>query len=194
MNGQHKGYVKEHAEEVIGYQKDYWKENRTNLLERKAEYYVENKDEIKERKAEYYLLNSKYVKKKVKEYCTNNKEKVKVQKQKYFKSPEGKISKAKDKHRRRAANKQTECTLTAKQWKLIVERQGNKCNGYPTGSCNVVFTNENAPRRDHIIPVTKNGKFTFENTQALCNSCNCRKHNNLDYTNIVTWITPREES
>ena len=189
MNGQHKEYKEEHGEEIKQYFKEYWQENRSTLLERKAEYYVENKDEIKERKAEYYSLNSKYVKNKVKEYRENNVEIVKERRQRYFKTPSGKMAKARDKHRRRDCQKKTKCTLTLAQWNIILKRQENKCNGYPVGSCNVIFSKENPAHKDHIIPVTLEGPFTFENTQALCNSCNCRKHNKIDYSNLVSYLT-----
>jgi hypothetical protein len=189
MYGQNKVYVEEHREDVTDYIKGYHKENKDVISIRKAEYYVENKDEIKERKADYYTNNATRVKRKVKEYRDTNVEIVKERRKRYFKTPAGKMAKSRDKHRRRDAQKKTKCTLTLAQWNIILKRQGNKCIGYPAGTCNVIFTNDNPPKKDHIWPVSKDGPFTFENTQALCNRCNCRKHNKIDYANIVSYLT-----
>lgn len=34
---------------------------------------------------------------------------------------------------------------------------------------------------DHIIPIAKGGKSTFDNLQTLCHKCNCKKGANIDY-------------
>ena len=85
-------------------------------------------------------------------------------------------------HKRRDMAEMVDNSLTAEQWKIILENQNNKCN-----LCGCKFTKKNVPEQDHIIPLSRGGGLNFENTQALCNSCNSRKHANLDKGNILVW-------
>jgi len=34
---------------------------------------------------------------------------------------------------------------------------------------------------DHIIPLTRGGRHDEDNMQILCKSCNCKKHNSIDF-------------
>jgi len=86
------------------------------------------------------------------------------------------------------AAKETECTLTSEQWDTILKWQNYTCAGFPHGSCNKQFTLENQPTRDHIIPLSAGGGITFENVQALCRSCNTKKHTKKDKSLIVSWL------
>ena len=57
----------------------------------------------------------------------------------------------------------------------IYERDGYRCR-----CCGV--SEEYAPLEiDHIIPISKGGKSTYENLQTLCHKCNCEKGNKTFY-------------
>lgn len=117
-----------------------------------------------------------------------NPEKFKEILRRYQKTPEGKAASARACHRRRDAEKKTRCDLTDGQWKVIIEEQGNRC-----AHCGREFTEDLKPTRDHIVPVSKGGGLTYENVQALCQSCNSRKHDRpeeeLDYLKKIVTTT-----
>lgn len=81
-------------------------------------------------------------------------------------SPKGLHSRA----RRSSMERDGRSTLTLEQWNMILAIQGNMC-----GKCHKQFSESNKPHRDHIIPVVLGGALTFDNTQALCKSCNSSK-------------------
>ena len=61
-------------------------------------------------------------------------------------------------------------TLTGSEWKQIIREQGDVC-----AHCKQTFTSKFIPTRDHILPFSKGGYLTKENTQALCRRCNTSK-------------------
>lgn len=101
---------------------------------------------------------------------------------KYFSTPLGKSARIRGNHRYFSHKRVTECTLTFNQWNKIIENQGNKC-----AYCKKPFNSMRNPTRDHIIPLSKGGGLTFENVQALCQSCNSRKKDRLDKSKIISW-------
>lgn len=101
----------------------------------------------------------------------------------YRKSDRGKAAKARENHKRRINNNESKNTLTLAQWNKILDQQGNRC-----ATCKKPFNKKREATRDHIIPLSAGGGLTFENVQALCRSCNCKKHTTLDYNKILTWI------
>jgi 5-methylcytosine-specific restriction endonuclease McrA len=88
---------------------------------------------------------------------------------------EFKIICARRNHKRRAREEVTTADLTAAQWKIIIEQQGNRC-----AHCGCEFTADTMATKDHIIPVSKGGDLTFTNVQALCLPCNARKRDRLE--------------
>lgn len=76
------------------------------------------------------------------------------------------------KARRRSAirNAPLADTLNAADWWFILDCQDDCC-----ASCRRPFSESLPPARDHITPVVLGGRLTFENTQALCRSCNSSK-------------------
>ena len=149
----------------------------------------ENWNMKKEAMAQWVKRNCEYVKTKRKEYIATHREEIREMHRKYDKTPNGKNIAARKNHRRRLRNNEVECTLTLEQWEKIIADQKNKCV-----ICDKPFNTKRKATRDHIIPLSKGGGLTFENVQALCKSCNSKKHNSLDKQNIVTWFHPHPTS
>lgn len=98
-------------------------------------------------------------------------------KYKYNSDPEFKAKVRANNQRRAHAQRGTVSTLTHDEWKRIIQTQGGKC-----ACCKVVFSATTRATRDHVIPVAMGGGLTFENVQALCQSCNSRKSTRaIDY-------------
>ena len=105
-------------------------------------------------------------------YYNLNQEREKKRGLDYSKTPAGKARQARANHKRRVQNKENPATLTAAEWKEIIEEQNFKCN-----RCYKDFSNELPPTRDHIFPASKGGPLTRKNCQALCKPCNSSKGN-----------------
>ena len=61
-------------------------------------------------------------------------------------------------------------TLTGPEWKQILVDQGGLC-----AKCKSRFNSKLPPTRDHILPSSKGGYLTKENSQGLCRGCNSSK-------------------
>ncbi len=88
----------------------------------------------------------------------------------YRKTDAGKAMQARANHRRRIQTTSVSNTLTVQEWLAILEQQQYCC-----AACGEAFSDLLPPTRDHIVPVSKGGGLTAENTQALCKPCNSRK-------------------
>lgn len=89
----------------------------------------------------------------------------------YQDTPKGRESLSRGVHKRRGRLSTVEATLTAQEWEAIKARQNYRC----------LICGKETERltRDHIIPLSKGGRHTADNIQALCRSCNSRKNNRL---------------
>jgi len=78
--------------------------------------------------------------------------------------------------RKAARNVGTSATLTAYEWKAVVEYHGYKCY-----MCTTLLTTEpNQPNTitlEHILPLSRGGTSTKENVAPACFLCNCAKRN-----------------
>jgi hypothetical protein len=192
-------YRLSHKEEIKKWNRDYRLENIETYKEKDREYRETHKKEISERGKAYRALNREelieygreYRRTHEKEmrdwhaqYYIDNKEDIKLYKKQYASTPAGKQADILHSHRRRFAEANLKNTLTLKQWDKILEMQEYCCMG-----CKKQFCEEMPPTRDHIIPLTAPRKrlnlwcpgLTFGNTQALCKSCNSKKHNRMDF-------------
>jgi 5-methylcytosine-specific restriction endonuclease McrA len=175
-------YIESNRDRIALQRKDYRNRNKDKIKEGGVEYYALHRDEILEKRRN--ISNKTLVTTRRRGYIKHREERLERSKA-YQQSPQGKTILAGCRHKRRSAIKSIECTLTLSQWNKIIELQGNKCV-----LCGKSFTKKNPATRDHIIPlIPYNGPFTMENTQALHRSCNSRKRNKLDKSNIVVWIS-----
>jgi 5-methylcytosine-specific restriction endonuclease McrA len=151
---------------------------------RGKEYYNENKDKLKAIGCRYYSNNKDAVLIATKKYRDTHKEKISDYNKYYKTTPDGKENRSIAQIRRRTYTAGGKCTLTRKQWGVILEMQNNKC-----AYCNKEFTPEFKPTKDHIIPLSKGGGLTFGNVQALCGSCNSKKQANVDFLKMSILFT-----
>jgi len=96
-----------------------------------------------------------------------NSELVKERQKKYNLTINGKITRANKDHYYRNGSKDG---ITIEDWLEILKLQGNQCV-----LCNRSF-DEVKPTFDCIIPLSKGGRFTKDNVQALCKTCNAKKN------------------
>lgn len=171
-------------EKVAIYDKEYREKNKERIRAKKKKYRMQNKEKWFNSNKSWRDKNKEYVDTKNKKYYKENRDAILIQKSEYGRTPNGKIAASRHHHKRRAQSKETECTLTLDQWNRIIEIQENKCI-----ICGKKFTKKNPATKDHIIPLSKKGGLTFENTQAVHLPCNCKKRDKLDISNIVTWLS-----
>lgn len=77
---------------------------------------------------------------------------------------------------RRARQKNSEGTFTAKEWLALCEKYGNKC---------LCCGEKKKLTADHVVPLVKGGENYIRNIQPLCLSCNSRKGTKtIDYRTI----------
>lgn len=178
----------ENREAIIARVKKY---DATHQEQRRAnvrKYWELHKEERKQYYKDYRKKNYQDRVRKDREYYATHKDRVLETVKKYSKSPQGRIIAAKSRHTRRSRNNCVNRTLTLEQWNKILIMQNGKC-----ANCGRLFSCKNPPTKDHIIPLAKGGGLTFENTQALCKSCNCKKNDKIDVGKITTWIATQDE-
>lgn len=137
-------------------------EYRAAVLESNKRWNHEHREYLNAYAREYRSANPEAVAEYCRKWRLNNPEAVKM-------------LDARRAHRRRDAERKTRCDLKAREWKLILEQQDNRCK-----HCGREFSDDLKPTKDHIVPVSKGGGLTFDNTQALCLSCNTRKRDRLE--------------
>lgn len=132
-------YQEEHKEEIAAYKKAWTKANSSRTMFYRRAHYEQNREEV--------IARSK-------EWTENNFEKVKQ-------------FKANNSRKRRAAKHGSRGNFTAKEFKELCERYGNRCLG-----CGAVGV---ALEADHVIPLTSGGSDAIDNIQSLCGTCNRSK-------------------
>ena len=132
-------YQEEHNEQISKYKKRWSEENYERMAAYKRAYYEQNREEVIARSTEW---------------AENNLEKARQ-------------FKANNRRKRRAAKNASRGGFTAKEFKELCERYGNKC--LSRGAMGVTL------EADHVIPLTRGGSDDIGNIQPLCGSCNRRK-------------------
>jgi 5-methylcytosine-specific restriction endonuclease McrA len=143
-------YQEEHKEQIAEYKKAWTKANSARIAASKREYYERNREEVIARSTEW---------------AENNLERVRQ-------------FKANNRRKRRVAKNASRGSFTAKEFKELCERYGNKC--LSCGSMGVTL------EADHVIPLARGGSDDIGNIQLLCGFCNRRKFVSLvDYRMVA---------
>lgn len=176
-------YRENHKEEIKEQTRKYREEHKEAISKQRRGHYQVHREDIlkiakgryeryKETRGKYRKAHRKSILKKQRTYYS-----------KYRLTLNGKAARNRSHHKRRAQQRATEDALTTNQWIKILDMQVNRCN-----VCGKSFTIKRLPTTDHIIPLSRGGGLTFENVQALCQSCNSKKNAKLDPQFIQTWL------
>lgn len=134
-----------------------------------------------ERKRKYQEANKEKVLEWIRRYQEKNKEKFLESKRRYREANKEKISESgrryreanKDKYRawkcsRYAKKQELPATLTADEWREILDRH--------FGRCHYCGKKTEELEQEHMKPVSKGGGYTKENIVPACRSCNGSKY------------------
>lgn len=133
---------------------------------RKRELYHANLDEERERQRRYYREHASEKRARRRAYAAANKEREAAKAAQWRKENRDKVNIIKN--RRRAVELGAEGRYTAKEWRELCARFGNKC--LKCGRDDVPMT------PDHVLPLSRGGSNSIDNIQPLCFRCNSQKH------------------
>lgn len=183
-----------------------WQEaNREKLLEKRRAYraanlekareydrawYAANNEKMREKGRVYYAVNRKHMKETNRVWYAANREKqleynrayhaahredrAKQMREYQLAHPEAmRLLWVANSHKRRAYKAAVGNTFTRTDWKILVAR--SKCCHW----CKASFSKGRRPTHDHVIPLSRGGGNTLENSVCACSSCNTRKGNRL---------------
>ena len=104
-------------------------------------------------------------------YHRENRERLQEYRMQYRKQPHIRERRRVHNLVRRRRLKNTDNTALSETWidRLLVVQD------YTCPDCLELFTDELQPTLDHILPLSRGGLHTYDNTQLLCQSCNSRK-------------------
>ena len=175
-------YYNINRDKIIKNVREYELENKEKVGEKKKQYREENKECISEWFKGYSARNRKHLSDYSKQYREDNLEACKIINNRYNKSPKGKSSRSRVFHKRRIKNKELKNDLTLRQWNNILKMQNHSCP-----ECGRKFQEDLKPVRDHIIPISSIWciGLTYGNVQALCTTCNCKKHSKFNLGNAI---------
>jgi len=174
--------------------KKYYQDNIAKRLTNNEKYYAKNRNQILIQQKEYNQLTQNKLHKAIydKEYNSLNKEKITIERRKYrrlhkieivaakkryYKSANGEASKSKGHCKRRALKQEAPCEdfkpiEVFKRDRYICQRCGAKTRPDYKNPNHSLY-----PNLDHIVPLSKGGMHSMQNTQCLCHLCNTRKWN-----------------
>ncbi len=158
-------------EKVLSKQKEYRKANpEKTKLSRKADY-EKNKYRYKERANDYYAKNKEHCLAVVAEYVKANKEKIADRNKSYRLTESGKESHSRSNTRRRVQI--FDAFVEDVDRRIVWERSNGFCFCLEPVKFDKMAI-------DHIVPLSRGGKHSYENVRASHKSCNSRKHAKLD--------------
>jgi hypothetical protein len=178
-------YYKRNKEKRNNSYKDWYEKNRDKVLKESKLYYQDNRDRILERQKEYYRKNKEELSEKCKNHRQENQEKYRIKDQENYQKHKGKKLEyaknyrqshpeikraAESKRRARKAQAPTE-PWTHEEIAL----QGTGFCPYCGKEIGLVY-NPKVIHIDHIVPLSRGGSNLKENLEAVCCSCNMKKH------------------
>lgn len=184
-------WVAKNPDKKKEYQHTHYQKHHEDVDARNKKWRSENKEKVRAGKKSWLERNLEKANKFLKKWRIDNKERVREKNQiwrennrerqrEYYRTA---YKKDTDKFRerlsistanRRARKKKSGGKVTAKEWKDLCEKYGNKC--LRCGESGMKLT------MDHVVPLVLGGIHTIDNIQPLCRSCNSKKHTNIiDY-------------
>lgn len=166
----------ENKERVREYNRDYYSKNYDYFSAKSKAWKSSNPDEVAEYNKSYYEKNSEYFKEYRRQWAAANPEKIRASQQR---------------RRTRIEGAFVEDVLI----NVLIERGEGNC-----GICGKEFLPGTEygdplyPTVDHVIPISKGGQHSYENTQAAHFSCNSRKSSKLDGWQGLTPFVGDEET
>jgi hypothetical protein len=179
----HAEHYQKHKDRYEAKKREYKEKNKEQIKVKRKEKYNENREALLKKNKEYRAAHPEIIAAKLKRWYKNNKERYEIYRKKYHNTSKGKKQILFGMQRRRILENKSKFTLTYEQWEKILASQKNRCS-----ACGKTFNKKLKPTKDHIVPLSKGGGYTFENIQALCLSCNCKKATKLDQRKIITWF------
>jgi hypothetical protein len=154
--GANRNYYSRNREDVLKCVKSYRDAHAPEIADWHRIYRSSNSDRITARKSVYYAVNRDVVLEKNRAYK---------------KSHCAEVREAN--HRRRAVELSAEGNFSAKDWVTLVEKSP-RCHW-----CKRKWSGKRKPTHDHVIPLTKGGLNSLENSVCSCSSCNSSKRDRL---------------
>ena len=176
---QNKEYKKEwyekNKEQIAKKGKKRYENNKEKIAEEGKKYRVKNKKRIARQNKIYRQKNKEAIFKSRKRYREKNKKLISEKKRIYHQSEAGKTTGIRGTHKRRALKMNAECENFNPLG--IFERDNYICQncGKKTRPDYNNISHPLYPNLDHIIPLSKGGAHTRQNTQCLCRKCNSIK-------------------
>lgn len=189
-------YRDTHKKELSEYFKIHYIENREDKLEYQIGYYTEHSEKVKNNSREWYKNNKEKALKRGKKYTNDNIINSRQYKSKYKKTDNGKLNNNIFSQKRRSRKKNLINDLTKHQWLdtlmffnyqcvycgLKEEEHKNKYN--------------QVLHQEHLIPISKDGKYTKNNIIPSCMPCNSSKGDKdfLEwYVNSIVYDKEKEQ-
>ena len=171
------------------YDKQYRKDNAERLKVSDAKRYLKNKDTCKK----YLEKNKERLKEWRKKYHQENRNRVNAQSKQYRQNNKGSMAKYRKMYNQTEKGKSVSLRCTQKRRALkrgaiyeifdaieVFKRDAYKCQhcGRKTRPDYKNINHPFYPNLDHIIPLSRGGSHTRQNTQCLCHQCNLAKGSN----------------
>lgn len=148
---------------------NYYANHEAHTAKKRA-YYEANRETINAKRRDYLKLNAASVLEQRRRWAERNPDKVKaISERAYKKNPAAYKRRAMERRARVAA-----VTVHRIDRNAIYDRDGGHCR-----ACNIHLDRDNW-HLDHIVPIALGGPHEWANVQALCPTCNLRKHAKLE--------------